>query len=92
MFIATYFINLECALSYMIGSEIFAVYLAMTCSMVLLILLFEGINNLSVYFKTKKKISAEIQCMYQVLDAWVHYNASHVCNGQPLSRYARPTL
>jgi hypothetical protein len=56
MFIATHLINLECALSYMIGSEIFDVYLAMTCSMVLLILLFEGIKNLSVYFKTKKKL------------------------------------
>jgi hypothetical protein len=54
MFIATHFINLECALSYMIGSEIFDVYLAMTCSMVLLILLFEGIKNLSVYFKTEE--------------------------------------
>jgi hypothetical protein len=63
MFIATHFINLECALSYMIGSEIFDVYLAMTCSMVLLILLFEGIKNLSVYFKTKKKL----KCVYKYL-------------------------
>jgi hypothetical protein len=63
MFIATHFINLECALSYMICSEIFDVYLAMTCSMVLCILLFEGIKNLSVYFKTKKKL----KCVYKYL-------------------------
>jgi hypothetical protein len=56
MCIATYFINLECALSYLKGSELFEVYLAMTCSMVLLMLLFEGVNNLSVYFETKKKL------------------------------------
>jgi hypothetical protein len=63
MFIATYFINLECALSYMIDSEIFEVYLAMTCSMVLLILFSEGIKNLSVYFKTKNKL----KCVYKYL-------------------------
>jgi hypothetical protein len=53
MFIATHFIDLECALSYLIGSELFEVYLEMTCSMRLLILLFEGIKNVSVSFKTK---------------------------------------
>jgi hypothetical protein len=58
MFIATHFINLECALSYLIGSELFEVYLEMTCSMVLLmiLILFEVIKNLSVYFKTKTKL------------------------------------
>jgi hypothetical protein len=54
-FIATHFINLDCALSYMIGSELFDVYLEMACTMVLLMLLFKGIKNMSVYFKTKKK-------------------------------------
>jgi hypothetical protein len=63
MFIATYFINLTCALSYIIGSELFEVYLGMTCSMVLLMLFFEGIKNLSMYFKTKKKL----KCVYKYL-------------------------
>jgi hypothetical protein len=40
----------------MIGYELFDVYLEMTCTMVLLMLLSEGIKNLSVYFKTKKKL------------------------------------
>jgi hypothetical protein len=63
MFIATHFINLECALSYLIGSELFEVYLAMACYMVLLMLLFEGIKNLIVYFKTKTKM--KLKCVYK---------------------------
>jgi hypothetical protein len=47
----------------MIGTELFDVYLAMECSMVLLILLIQGINNLSVYFKAKKKL----KCVYKYL-------------------------
>jgi hypothetical protein len=47
----------------MIGSELFDVYLAMTCAMVFLIFLFEVINNVSVYFKTKKKL----KCVYKYL-------------------------
>jgi uncharacterized protein YybS (DUF2232 family) len=38
----------------------FDVYLSMAFSMVLLILLIQGINNLSVYFKAKKKL----KCVY----------------------------
>jgi hypothetical protein len=63
MSISTHFINLECALSYMIIYELFEVYLAMSCYMVLLMLLSEGIKNVSVYFKTKKKL----KCVYKYL-------------------------
>jgi hypothetical protein len=63
MFIATHFINLECALSYMIGYELCDVCLAMTCNMLLLVLLFKGIKNMGVYFKTKKKL----KCVYKYL-------------------------
>jgi hypothetical protein len=35
----------------------------MTCSMVLLMILFEGIKNVSVYFKTKNKL----KCVYKYL-------------------------
>jgi hypothetical protein len=63
VFIATHFINLECALSCMIGPELFDVYLEMACSVVLLILLIQGIKNLNVYFKAKKKL----KCVYKYL-------------------------
>jgi hypothetical protein len=63
VFIATHFLNLECALTFIIGPELFDVYLAMACSMVLLILLIQGIKNLSVYFKAKKKL----KCVYKYL-------------------------
>jgi hypothetical protein len=47
----------------MLGPDLFDVYLEMSCSMVLLILLIQGINNLSVYFKAKKKL----KCVYKYL-------------------------
>jgi P2-related tail formation protein len=47
----------------MIGTELFDVYLAMACSVVLLIILIQGINNLNVYFKAKKKL----KCVYKYL-------------------------
>jgi hypothetical protein len=84
MFIATHFINLECALSYMIGSEIFDVYLAMTCSMVLLILLFESIKNLSVYFKTKKKLKCVYRYLSRMKQALILYEW---CQADNITRY-----
>jgi hypothetical protein len=47
----------------MIGPALFDVYLTMACSMSLLILLIQGIKNLSVYFKAKKKL----KCVYRYL-------------------------
>jgi hypothetical protein len=56
MFIATHFINLECALSYMIIPDIYNIYLEMICTMMLLMIFFKCIKNLGLYLKTKKKL------------------------------------
>jgi hypothetical protein len=63
MFIATHFINLECAFSCMMSTELFDVYLAMACSLVLMIMLMPGIKRLNEYFKTRKKL----RCLYEYL-------------------------
>jgi hypothetical protein len=63
VFIATHFINLECAFSCMISPELFDVYLAMVCSVVLMILLIQGVKRLNEYFKAKKKL----KCFYKYL-------------------------
>jgi hypothetical protein len=63
MFIATNFINLECELSYMMVPELYDVYLAMICTMMLLMMLLQCIKNMGVYFKTKKKL----KCVYKYL-------------------------
>jgi hypothetical protein len=63
MFIATHFINLECALLHMSGPDMHDFYLAMTCTMMLLMMLFKYTKNLCVYFKNKKKL----RCAYKYL-------------------------
>jgi hypothetical protein len=63
VFIATHFINLECAFSCMISPELFDVYLEMACSVVLMILLIPGIKSLTEYFKANKKL----KCFYKYM-------------------------
>jgi hypothetical protein len=63
MFIATYFINLECALFHLMGPDLYDIYLAMTCTMMLLIMVFKCVKNLCLYFKTKNKL----KCVYKYL-------------------------
>jgi hypothetical protein len=63
MFIATHLINLGRALSYIIGPDIYDIYLPMPCTMMLLMILLKCAKNLGLYFKTRKKF----KCAYKYL-------------------------
>jgi hypothetical protein len=73
MFIATHFINLECVFYHVLGPALYDVYLAMTCTMILLIMFLKFTKSMCMYFRTKQKLKVAYKYLSRIKLALLLY-------------------
>jgi hypothetical protein len=73
MFIATHFINLECAFYQVLGPELYGVCLAMVRTMMLLMMDFKITKIFCVYFRVKRKLKVTYRFLLRMKLALLLY-------------------